>query len=291
MLTVQDIKEISDIIESHMTAFAVDAFGPQVVPQAEIDRLVSMGVLTPEAARRLAVDFAGDAFLTGVVIQRLEEAGVDAAGWSVDQIRAELKRRAAPLTKVEKDAIEYVRLRGAQHCRGLGNKMDAATMSDVLAYDNNLEARMMLSIQDKTEAAIEARHTAQQLRSELGNATNDWARDWDRIARTEMQEAANMGCANRILDVHGADARVARIPEPGACKSCNSLFLDDEGKPRIFTIAELGKNGNNVGRKQADWRPVLTTVHPNCRCRTVFVPPGKTMNKDFEIVAAQEEEE
>ena len=39
-------------------------------------------------------------------------------------------------------------------------------------------------------------------------------------------------------------------------------------------MSELIANGTNIGRKSKDWKPVLTNIHPFCRCLLRYVSDG-----------------
>jgi hypothetical protein len=58
------------------------------------------------------------------------------------------------------------------------------------------------------------------------------------------------------------------------CKKCHGLYLNVNGTPKVFKMSELIANGSNYGKKAADWKPCLTSLHPNCRCLLSEVSPG-----------------
>jgi len=135
------------------------------------------------------------------------------------------------------------------------------------------------------------RETTKQIASDIGHATGDWARDLGRIAHTEGHTAAERGMAGRWQAQTDEDAlRLAReaeaagrvpppprgvlvfkLPRPGACSHCIDLHLDG-GVPRIYRLADAEGNGTNAGRKAADWRFVVGSVHPWCGCSLSRVP-------------------
>lgn len=141
------------------------------------------------------------------------------------------------------------------------------------------------TIREATAEAVARAWSADRLASELGNRTQDWARDWRRIAVTELQGALNDAVAIRTLRLDGPEGRIARIPETNACEACKTLFLDGDGRPRIFTVAEIVANGTNVGKKRDEWRPTVWGIHPRCRCGTQRVPAGFAFNGAWELVA------
>lgn len=109
------------------------------------------------------------------------------------------------------------------------------------------------------------------------------ARDWDRVAFYETQDAISNGRANEMVSTFGGDKMVYKQPMPTACPQCKFLYLDEAGKPRLFRLKDLIANGDNIGRKPypikrgrvsgeprpdgADTlKPVAGQVHPWCQC-------------------------
>jgi hypothetical protein len=157
-----------------------------------------------------------------------------------------------------------------------------------LEADEELRVDVRERVRTATADAVARHKSAQELASDLGHATGDWSRNWDRIATTELQGAYNEGVVVEAIRFGGPEVRIARIPEPGACEACRGAFLDGEGRPRIFTAEELINNGTNVGRKRADWQPTLWPQHPNCACDTQEVPDGLAFNDAWEMVPLED---
>jgi hypothetical protein len=187
-----------------------------------------------------------------------------------------------------REAWIQAKVRAGEYARGLGSVIRQwpndverevwAGESIVTEVDAETRRAKRQAIRDLTAQAIEKRWTPEKLASELGHKTQEWSRNWNRIAATELQNAHNEGVAITALRNDGTEARVARIPESNACADCKRLFLDGEGKPLIWPLAELLANGTNVGKPRADWLPVLTVVHPRCRCSVFALPPGTKLN-------------
>lgn len=194
-----------------------------------------------------------------------------------------------------REAWIQAKVRAGEYARGLGsvirqwpNDVERETWAGeniVTEVDAETRRAKRQAIRDLTATAVDQRWTPEKLASELGHKTQEWSRNWNRIARTELQAAHNEGVAISALRNDGPEARVARIPESNACADCKRLFLDEDGKPRIFTVAELAENGTNVGKPRADWLPSLFPVHSNCRCGTFAVPNGMTLNANGRLVA------
>jgi len=185
-----------------------------------------------------------------------------------------------------REAWIQARMRAGEYARGLGNKIgeDLETIERELWEGEEVvhvpeeEAReeARRTIEEKTAEAVAEPRDARWLASRLGQARKDWARNWRRIAETELQAAHNEGIALEAYREDGAEARIVRVPNDDACPDCLRLYLDDDGVPRIFSVLDIVANGTNVGKKRADWQPTLFPLHPHCRCYTIRVPRGVT---------------
>lgn len=140
--------------------------------------------------------------------------------------------------------------------------------------DPELRGRRLKIIRRHVQQAIQDGWSKQELASNLQLDTQDYARDWMRVAITELQNAWNEGVALTAIQDYGMSARVARIPETTACDMCRKLFLDEEGNPRIFLLHKLIQNGNNMNVPKGQWKATLTSIHPRCRCGTQPCPDG-----------------
>jgi hypothetical protein len=154
--------------------------------------------------------------------------------------------------------------------------------------DDQLRRRTEELVRDKTAQNIARRETIQQLRSDLGWATGDWARDWDRIAATEKQNSLLHGQAAHYRRRFGKGVEVFRRPMPDACKHCKRLHLGPDGFPRIFKLEDLEANGSNFGKKASEWLPVIGAIHPNCQCPMSRRPAGWGFNEEGDLVPGGE---
>lgn len=272
----KELKELRALVAAHWTGFLAEVFGAEALglDEDEIGRLVAGGYLDPAAA--LAVDPVQDAYLLGFYRDRLTQAGVDvtAAPWSA--VKAEIARMPAPLTKPEQQAVAVARQWAGDDCRALGNRLQDQILSAVNPEDAALRAQLLEVIKDETATALARRETVDHLRSRLCELSGDWSRDWNRIATTELTTAQEQGTASYYEAEHGPDVLYSKIPNPDACPACRTAYLDDDGRPRVFKLADLRANGSNVGRKQKDWRPVVGTMHPFARAEASACLPGGT---------------
>jgi len=192
------------------------------------------------------------------------------------------------LSRSQKNSYVQARTRAGEFARGLGNRLAVdveQTISEAWAgedivqeVDAERRAATVEIIAEQTAEAVAQGKSARELARNLASTTERWAHDWRRIAETELQGAYSDGVVIDAIETYGEEAQVARIPESGACDSCVSLFTSG-GRPIVFSVADLLAAGTNVGRKQAQWQATIWPVHPRCRCDTITVPPGMTVDE------------
>lgn len=176
-----------------------------------------------------------------------------------------------PLTKKEQTLYNISINRSYDHIKNL-------------AYKRKDELKRMISeedIRDEISEAIEKRKSISNIVSEWGTKTGDWQRDYGRIAETEMNTIFQLGRATQIEERYGKDQKVYKQVFEGSCRHCIRLYLTGGigSQPRIFTLQELQENGTNIGLKVSDWKPVISSVHPYCRCQLQFLPKGQIWDK------------
>ena len=193
---------------------------------------------------------------------------------SVARLKEQLRSNPIPLSEAEKQAVTMANERAAQYVVGLGNRVSNQTGQMVIEADAGLRRQLRDTIRTQTARNVAARETVARLKSDLGHATSDWTRDLDRIAVTEKQTAMQEGQAAAVAKRYGGKARAAKLTRPSCCPQCAAAYLEN-GRPRIFNLADLEANGSNVGRKQSAWRPTLAPLHPNC-CH-----PSATIMSEF----------
>jgi len=200
------------------------------------------------------------------------------------------------LTPGEIHAHTQASTRAGEFARGLGQEMgiDLGHMvveeweeeRIVSEVDPEKRAKVLDVIREETARETIESRDARALAGRMANRTQNYAHNWMRIARTELQGAHNDARILNGLDMWGEGVLIARIHESGACPDCIRLF-GPTANPRIFEVRELLGNGTNVGKKKREWLPTIWPIHPNCRCDTMIVPPGMTI-KDDQMVMQDE---
>lgn len=271
IISEQQLQEIVKIISDHVDVLLKIATGTGTASEALLKKL---------GLPKDSPSLIDDAFILGKVIQMLQEN--DIRSMTYDQLKE--KAREYALSEVERNSLQFSRVNAARYVTGLGQKMSGALLAaiNLASQTVNLQVAERNLIKDKVAQAILNQQTRGQLVSELGHATEDWKRDWQRLAHTELWNAKLQGEVITILqggsiysNTKRGDTNVFRRPAPNACNHCKRLYLDSDGvTPKVFTLSYLIQNGTNVGKKVSDWQPITGTTHPNCTCPIAVLPDG-----------------
>lgn len=275
MITDAQLREIQQIIADHHAAFVASTVSPDAIDPETLERLKAKGLVNVKAS---SID---DAYLLGQVAAALENADIAKMGY--DDFKEYVRDNPIPLSEVERRAMQVAAQSAGQYAVGLGYRVDLSTGQTIREADQSLARSMREQIEDATALNIAKRETVKQLRSDLGHRTRDWARDLDRIAITELHNAHQAGVADGLAKEHG-DPLVFKRAMPDACEACKELHNGDDGHPMIWRLSALEANGTNVGKKRAQWLPVVGAVHPHCQCQLVRVPEGWGFNEEGQLV-------
>lgn len=194
----------------------------------------------------------------------------------------------AGLVSAHKAAGGYIRGLGALYADELSAHVYESWNGEELLNTPDAERRRqkLQVIREEVGAAVLTKDTAREVARRIRQRVGDLARNFDRIAETELQAVHNEGQIFQAVELDGEEARVARIPESGACSSCRALFIDPTtDTPRVFLVSDLAANGTNVGRPRRSWSATAYPVHPNCRCDTIPLSPNQTVTASGRIVS------
>lgn len=281
LLTKDQIKKITEIIESHVGVILKTATGQGNVDPKLLKKL-KLPADTPSMIQ--------SSFILGKLVQLLEENDIKKMTFD------ELKKKAQEysLSTVERNSLNYAKHNAARYVTGLGQKMTNAIMSKINNQSQavNLKVVEQNIIKDTVAQGILKQKTRGQLASDLGHETGDWKRDWQRVAHTELWDARLQGEVITILqgdsiysNTKRGDTIVFRRPAPDGCSHCKRLYLEaDQVTPKLFKLKDLMANGDNVGKKVADWQPIVGVTHPNCNCPLAVMPDGFEFDSTGEIV-------
>ena len=236
--------------------------GTQVSPEA----LKKLGV--PKSISNLITDSYKYGKLTTVMNKNLSKMSPQ----EVNDLLKKLK-----VSSRQQKSIEYLKAKTQLSIDNLTQRMTSAVITSALQSQLDMYQAINRVVPNAVKEGTDRYKVIQQLR----DLTQDWERDWHRVAHSEMWDAKVQGEANAIMDNEspiskkGKDTMVFKRPAPNACNKCKQLYLEADGiTPKLFKITELQANGSNYGKKQSDWKPTLGILHPNCMCPLSVMPDG-----------------
>lgn len=280
-LTPTQLRQISKIVEDYHKALAMRVVGPSFFDQKEVDRMVAKGLVT----RGAAINYPRLAYLFGRLIASIGESAAKSLTFS--DFVEKLKKQSPEINEADKAAVEIAGRNMVRHIKGLGDHFDKATGQIVLRNDKKLRDFMREEIRHRVTLAVEQKQAADDAARDIARSTGDYRRDWFKIVVTEMNNAIQEGHAEEILrkSPKKGDQRVFKRPRPDGCVHCKSHYLEnDEKTPRVFHLKELQKNGDNLDLSKADWKPVVGSMHPHCRCEIHELPDGFGFDREGNMV-------
>lgn len=309
-LTADQLRALQRAIQDRYGYLAAQLQSVDYQPPVDmLDRWKQLGLVhqsvTPETfAASVSSDmyFVRNAFILGRMADAVEGGKSFAEIMERALYMPLLKPDVAAIAAAERSAAQYITNNAADISDAIGQlwaKQQSAKVREMtVSYFTRELPRTVNDQHLKPESPTRYADNWQHFASELHAQMDDKARDWQRVAFTELNAAYTTGAAHRIIEQHGPDAKVYRMPMPTACPQCKLLYLLPDGRtPRIFSISTLLLNGDNVGRKAHPVRSgkaiansrtdgieclkaVATSTHPWCQCGGPYLYTGKEIWAD-----------
>jgi hypothetical protein len=265
VFTERQIQEVLEIIDFQHTLFVAGNIGLDILNETDKSILRKYGI----DWTILRQDFTPyqQLFYFGRLASVLGPLNTQKVNYT--DLNKYLQRgQFVPLSAAEKSTLKYLEKKSYEYIRGLGQTVRSFVSGKL--EDENIATRRYWeeTLKDSLERTVVERDSVRNIVSELGHKTQDWTRDLGRIAQTELQNAYEYGKGAAFNDIYGDEKVYYKQVYPGACRFCVKLYLTAGigSVPKLFTYQELLDNGTNIGRKQDEWKAVLGTVHPFCRC-------------------------
>lgn len=275
MFDIKDIWKMIDIIKRNQALFIGTQLGLEYLSDYDKILLQSYGIDPDTFA-----DQIGDierAYYFGMMAQTLggkksfKTKPDDFDEWFANQL-------AKPQSTTKINGLKHLKNRAYTDLSGLGNKITNKFSQRILTANAAEQNKIRKEIKKKSIEAYEKGKTKQWLASELRAITEDWARDFSRMADYILQEAYGFGRAQQILEDYGPDAKVYKQTFPGVCKPCEKNYGTPGEKPIIYELSDLIANGNNIGKKEQE--PVVGPAHPFARSILHVVPANSEWDND-----------
>lgn len=312
LISPEQLEALRAIIGDYHEAYIAGMLSPGLLKPGERARLVAAGIL-PDDPRYAAVDYDGAGVPAQATMAQAYGYGRKLAAEDTPQARERYRERSReaterepepPLSRTEREAVHWAEEHAAEYVRGLSRRIATDVTSQVVAATTKhgrdepakpeptiiVPGASSLTAEDIKEVVvsnIEKREAWRKIVTDLGDASGDWSRDLGRIAATEKTRAMQEGFARGLTKTKDPKkTMVAKLPSPDACKHCVALHLTGGpgSPPLVFPLSELVANGNNVGKRTAEWLPVVGPTHPYCQCELVEVPDGWVFDEDSQLV-------
>lgn len=291
IFTKQQIEEILRIMDYHYSFTIMMSLGSESLSTEDELLLNSFGINIKDY-KGIFSDY-DMMFYLGRLASVLNDKDLNTVKF--DDFKNYFKRgQYVPLTNNEKFQLDIAKRKTYSHLKGLANKSKQYMSDLVLEKEKTLRKEYEKVIQGEIERGVVDRKSVQSIISEIGHKMEDWQRDWGRIVETEMNNVFQEGKAQNWLDKEGESTLVYKTVYPKACRHCIELYLTNGigSKPIVFKLIDLIKNGDNLNKKVADWKAVVGSTHPFCRCDLQRLPKGYEWNEEtgsFELSEKQVE--
>jgi len=274
MFTTSQIQSLLSIVDYHSSFVVATILGRGVLNDFDADVLRKYGIDVTEFPEYQSSYYS--MYLWGKLSAILSSG--QALQLNYEDFEKYVKRgQYVPLDKEEKRRYDIARVRSYSHLKG---------------YSGKQKERITSIISDKISEGFEKRKTLKGIISEIGHASDMWNKDWGRIVDTEYNNIFQQGRAEAIKEKSGKDAIVFKDVYDGACKHCIKAYLTAGigSEPKIFKLSELQANGTNIGKKVADWQPVVSSMHPHCRCTLRELPPNYEWDAENKVFKPKRKE-
>lgn len=279
LLTPNELFELYQTIDYFQTFFIATNLGVDILTDGDRRLLELYGI--DMASFENDEDYISYAFKFGMMASALKKDKVKSMNFS--DLKGFIQSgNFIPLNDSEKYALNYVKAQAYNDIKGLGNRIKQSTGQIFIESSRTRRLRTQGKIRKQAKIAIKDRLSIKELSSNLGHATQDFTRDFDRIADYIMHDAYQNGIAAQLIKQYGEDVEVFFSVYPKACKHCIEIYLTGGigSEPKVFKLKDVIANGSNIGRKSDQWRASLSGIHNWCRCGVNLKPENSVWSNE-----------
>lgn len=269
IISKEKIKKIKEIIENGYKSLSISVLGKKIFSESEIQKLKNKGF-----------DISNETSLLELIYNHNYLNIVDK---TTPKTIGEMKKQQSvaknlPKGTVNKYAIEHAEENTGQLFEKLSSKIATNIEGIIREGNNNLK---ISALQNKEISESLKEKTIGEIKTQLRDISQQSGRDFRRIAVTETSNLIGTASADRIAQKN-TDKNLDEVysyrvivQDHSTCLWCRRFYLDSDGTPKVYRLSTLLANGSNYGKKNSDWKPVVTATHPNERCSQVIeMPPG-----------------
>lgn len=285
MLTPTQINELLTIISRNQSIFIAKKFGPEFLSTWDRHILTSFNIdyktlYSPESDSILTL------FHLGMLAKSLRDTKA-LQHFNYKLLTDYIKQgKYIPITQREQATIDMLKNQTLADIRSTNGKI----FQDINNVVGNARTQQEF-IKEKLIEGTEKKSSLREISNELHRLTGDWTRNFDRIVEYQCNTAYQEGRAAFLEKTEGNDVLVYKRVFESACEHCVEAYLTNGigSEPRIFKLSILRSNGSNIGRKVKDWKPVIHSHHPFCRCLLSKYPQGFKWDKEKQDFTIRDE--
>jgi hypothetical protein len=193
---------------------------------------------------------------------------IDSVDWRIMENFLSQESKVIKLTTKEKGILSSIKTKNYSHIKGLSNSAINDLNNVISQQESDYRIREERILREELSRGVASRKTVQEITKSLFERSGRWDTNFELIVRTELASAESAGAVAGIKREFGEDSYVYVHVNDGACSKCVKMYLTNGSgsRPKVFLLKDLESNGSNVGRKTADYLPVVPPAHPNCYC-------------------------
>ena len=286
-LSKKQISDIESLIRDTHFAFMVELGGTTAIDADDLRRIRDRGLVRDGGSVGLLQRGYQFGLLSGGMGTGTESsAEAITPGSFIAYLNSEAGSLSAQDQRLVRDVTDHIET----YVRAMGTQLEMRFQKALVEADKHLRRLRQHVVERVVSEGAEHGDAVRNIAVRLKRAMKDARHEWDKVAATELHNLIQEGRAAAIKSKAGvANPRVYKQPKPDACQYCKILFLEADGTPRIFHLADLVANGSNIDRKAnrpvligpaaTHWKPTLDSVHPFCQCELHHVPKGYAFEK------------
>jgi hypothetical protein len=273
LVTQNEFEKILQILDKQFITFVAESYGKQFLSQADREILRKSGI-DYEKAYSQAKDPLFLNFQLGLLSSIIgENKSKKITGDKF--VRLIQSGEFIPLNQGEKATLNAIKNSSLTTIKANQGKIFTDINNIVTQKDATLRASQEKFIRKEVYEGVKARKARSEIAREIANKTGDYSRDFGKMVEYISHNALQLGRVAMLKRKGSNDQKVIVNVYDGACKHCIRLYKPG-GEQKVFTIQELESNGTNIGRKVANWLPVIPPTHPFCRCHIMeYIDPDR----------------
>ena len=278
-LTNEQTLELLSIIEKNQAILFGKQFGPEFL--SEYDRsLLTANNVDWESLYNESEDGFLQSFKLGMLSQSLNDTQ-KLKNLKYDTLKKFVKEgKYFPLGSIERNVVNSIKQAAFSDIKTNNGKI-FQDINNILGSHNTIQQQEEF-LRKEILSGYKKKNTLREIANDISKKTGDWSRNFDRIVEYNYNSCYQQGRLTSIEMSFGKEQLVYKKVFVTGCKHCVKLCLTNGAgsEPRLFTVQQLRDNGSNIGRKTDEWKCTINSLHPFCRCLTMYKPIGSKWNSE-----------